>query len=438
MMLRRVTITNLAPTGEGVARTPEGVGFVAGGLPGEEVEAEVLEARKKFWKGRAVSVSTRSPLRRAGAHAEGCAGCDWSHFDLEAARRAKRELFLETMERIGELPSELFGGLGGSGEPCDSPSPLTIEPSPLAYRLRNRFHVAGEGREARVGYFAPRTHRVESADACEALSEPTRLLLPRLSQAIATSSAAASEIATVEDLAGTRRLARATMAAGADRRAAHATLDVLSPFFEGTTVAAAEGPVLARSGERRLWIPVGERDFPLTAWTFFQSNRYLLEPLSSDVQRQAARISAGRAVDLFGGVGFFAGALLEGGHSVVTVEASHVAVEQALAAKRRWQSDRWTVVHADALEFFERSRENFDLIVADPPRAGLGLPLARALANRPPSLLLYVSCETATLARDLAALVGGGLFIAGARLYDLYPLTHRVEAVVALSAFGER
>jgi 23S rRNA (uracil1939-C5)-methyltransferase len=422
-MLRRVTIDTLAPTGEGVAKTPEGVGFVAGALPGEEVEAEVLEVRKRFWKGRAVSVSARSPLRRSGPHAEGCAGCDWSHFDVEAGRDAKRELFLETMERIGELPARLF-------------VPLPIEPSPLAHRLRNRFHAAGRGPQTRFGYFAPRTHRVESADDCEALSESTRLLLPRLSEAIASGGGAVTEIATVEDLTGERRLARATIEAGADRRHAHSALEALAPFFEGTAVAAAEGPVLARAGERRLWVPVGGRDFPLTAWTFFQSNRHLLEPLSFDVGRQAARLPSGRALDLFGGVGLFAGALLEAGHSVVTVEASHVAVEQALAAKRRWRSDRWTIVHADALEFLERSRESFDLVVADPPRAGLGLPVAGTLARRSPHLLLYVSCETATLARDLAALAAGGLSIFGAKLYDLYPLTHRVEAVVALSASG--
>src|SRR5512135_3015552 len=95
-MLRRLRIGNLAPTGEGVSKASDGVGFVAGALPGEEVEAEVLEVRKKFWKGRAAVILTRSPLRRCGAHAEGCAGCDWSYFDIEAALRAKRDLFLET------------------------------------------------------------------------------------------------------------------------------------------------------------------------------------------------------------------------------------------------------------------------------------------------------------------------------------------------------
>lgn len=422
-MIRRVSVTNLAPTGEGIARTPEGVGFVAGALPGEEVEAEVLEVRKKFWKGRTVSVWTQSPLRRSGPHAEGCAGCDWAHFDVEAALAAKRSLFLETMERIGELPAGLFGA-------------LPIEPSPLAYRLRSRFHGSGQGNEARIGYFAPRTHRVEPAEDCEALSPSARSLLPRLREAIASSGAAVAEIATVEDLAGDRRLARATLAAGAGREQANALLPASGSLFDGIAIASAEGPILAKSGERRLWVPVGGREFSLTAGSFFQANRHLLGSLYETVRREASAVGPARALDLFGGVGLFAGALLDAGHSVVTVEADHAAVEQAGGAKRRWKTDAWTIVHAEALAFLERSRQDAEVIVADPPRAGLGLDLARAVAKNRPALFLYVSCETATLARDLAALAAAGLSILRATLYDLFPLTHRVEAVVALSASG--
>src|SRR6266545_288478 len=422
MMLRRVTITNLAPTGEGVSKTADGIGFVAGALPGEEVEAQVLEVRKKFWKGRTCAILSRSPLRRSGKHAEGCAGCDWSYFDLEAARRAKRDLFLETMDRIGELNARLFGD-------------LSIFPSPLAYRLRNRFHVAGRDKTAAIGYFAPRTHRVESAEDCEALSDSMRAILPRLREAISSSGAAVAEVSTVENLDGSRRLARAALPAGSDRRDANAVLEAFSGLFDGVAVADAEGPVLAKSGERRLWIGVKDREFPLTAGTFFQANRHLLESLYAVVAGEAASTPPARALDLFGGVGFFAGALLDAGHEVVTVEADHAAVEQALAAKKRWRAESWTVRHADALAFLGQSHDSFDVTVADPPRAGLLLPLTRSLSRRG-GLLLYVSCEPATLARDLAALLSGGLHIRSARLYDLFPLTHRVEAVVVLSASG--
>jgi tRNA/tmRNA/rRNA uracil-C5-methylase (TrmA/RlmC/RlmD family) len=420
-MLRRVTVEKLAPTGEGIARGAEGVGFVEGALPGEQVEAQVHEVRKRFWKGRAVSLLSRSAERRAGPHAE-CAGCDWSYLDVEAARREKRRLFLETMERIGGLPAELFGD-------------VPIVASPPGYRLRARFHATGRGQETALGYYAPRTHRVEPAETCEALPEALRALLPRLRDAVAESGEAVSSVATVGTLDGTPRIARILSGARADedRAGAHALCGALEGLFEGVAVEGGRGELLASRGERRLWLSVGGRDLPVAAQTFFQSNRFLVEDLHRDVRVEAAAVPAGHALDAFGGVGLFAGALLDAGHEVLTVEADTHAVEQALEAKRRWQAKAWRVVRSGVLPFVRSSAELFDLAVADPPRAGLGRELAAALADRVRRRIVYVSCEPATLARDLTAIVARGYRIVGARLYDLFSFTHRVEAVVVLS-----
>jgi tRNA/tmRNA/rRNA uracil-C5-methylase (TrmA/RlmC/RlmD family) len=418
-MIRRVRIEALAPTGEGVARTPEGVGFVAGALPGEEVDAEVGEFRKKFWRGRVVEVRSASPDRRSGGHADGCAGCDWAHLELARAREWKRSLFLETMERIGRLPREIFGE-------------VPVVASPPGYRLRNRFHVSGRGDSAEVGFFAPRTHRVEPAAACEALGDTTRALLPRLAAAVAGSGAAVSEIATAESMDGEDRLALAALAAGADRREGQDLLGALAPLVEGLVVADASGAALGRGGSTRLWLPIGGREFPVTAGAFFQGNRHLVGPLYADVAREAAAVSPGRALDAFGGVGLFAGALLDGRHAVETVEGDAAAVELALEAKKRWGAGSWTIARSGVLPFIAGGKERFDVAVVDPPRAGLGLKLATALPARIGRRLIYVSCDPATLARDLAALTEAGMVLEGARLYDLFPYTHRVEAVVTL------
>jgi 23S rRNA (uracil1939-C5)-methyltransferase len=423
-MIRHVTIAALAPTGEGIARTPDGVGFVAGSLPGEEVDAQVIEVRKRFWKGRTIGISVRSPERLSGGHAEGCAGCDWAHIGLERAREWKRALFLETMERIGELPRESFGE-------------LPITPSAPAYRLRNRFHVSGRGDSARLGFFAPGTHHVESVVGCEAIGEQMYALLPRLAAAVSDSGAPVEEIATVETLDGSGRLAAATLALSGDREEASALLTRLEPLFDGVTVRSPEGTVLARAGKTRLWLPVGGREFPVTAGVFFQGNRHLVGELYAHVA-QAAALPAGRALDGFGGVGFLAGALLDAGHAVVSVEADHAAVELALEARKRWKADNWDVERSAVLPFLTGEPGVFDLAVVDPPRAGLGLRLSRALPARVGGRLIYVSCDTATLARDLAVLAAAGLAIADARLYDLFAFTHRVEAVVILERASDR
>jgi tRNA/tmRNA/rRNA uracil-C5-methylase (TrmA/RlmC/RlmD family) len=178
-------------------------------------------------------------------------------------------------------------------------------------------------------------------------------------------------------------------------------------------------------------MPVAGRQFPATAAVFFQSNRYLLEALYRDASRAAAEIPPGTALDAFGGVGFFAAALADAGHTVTTVEADGAAVELAREAKKRW-ADAWTIERSAVLPYLEHRTAAFDVAVADPPRAGLGLALSAALARRVHRTIYYVSCDPSTLARDLAVLLAEGFEVRRAVLYDLFAWTHRVEAAVTL------
>jgi 23S rRNA (uracil1939-C5)-methyltransferase len=417
---RHVRISRLAPTGEGISRGEHGVGFVAGALPGEEVEAEVGEVRRSFWRGRTIAVLAAS-RDRVLAPTDACPGCDWGHFDLGAARAAKRELFLETMQRIGKTPSEKFGE-------------LPIADSPPGYRVRNRFHLEGRGAELMLGQYAGRTHRVESVGACRALTPQTAALLPLVREALAETGAAPSELATIEDLAGERRLARATLGDTAKRhvrKEADAVARALAPFFAGVKVLDKDGRVVGEIGEPRLAIEVASRIFRVSVDTFFQGNRHLAARLFADVG-EASGGPAGDALDAFGGVGFFAASLLEKGHSAVSVEGSPSAARDAGKTRLGWaDADRWKIVPSSVAGFLSSSPRRFDLVVADPPRAGL-VHIARPLGERARRRFVYVSCEPTTLARDLPELVAEGFEIADARLYDLFPLTHRVEAVVTL------
>lgn len=419
-MIRRVTIEKLAPTGEGIARTAEGVGFVQGALPGEQVEAEVGQTKKRFWFGRAAAILSASALRVAGPHA-GCAGCDWAHFDPEAARQEKRRLFLETMERIGELDPALFGE-------------LPLYASPPGYRIRSRFHVAGRGGHTVLGFHAPGTNRVVPADSCEALSGSMRSALPSIREAIAESGVAVAEIATLETPDASRRVAAVGLAEKPSGFGAGGLASGLRGTFEGVRVRGPDGSVLERHGPARLPIEVEGRAFEVAADSFFQVNRHLAGRLSTDVRAEAAAEGPAIALDAYGGVGFFAGALLDAGHRVVSVEESALAAADAERTRKAWAvADRWRIVASPVARFLAGTSDGFDVVVADPPRAGLGLRLAHDLAARTRRRLIYVSCDPATLARDLAVLRGEGFAISGARLYDLFGFTHRIEAVVSLA-----
>lgn len=412
----RASIEKLAPTGEGLVRTREGVGLVSGALPGEDVDVEVVRVTRKIWRGRVAGVHAASPSRVTGGHADGCPACDWAHFDPGAAREAKRSLFLETMSRIGRIPEDRFGS-------------LPIAQSPPGYRLRSRFHAERRDGRFALGAFAPGTHRVESLTGCLALTDATRSLLAPLAEVLDEAGVSAGEIATVESLDGTRRIAR--ISAGPCTPAALAA--ALSPLFDGVRVREASGRIAAATGEPRLWLSPAGRELPATPDAFFQANRFLIGSLAGHVRDAAAAIPPGEALDAFGGVGLFAGALLDAGHRVISVESHAEAALEAGLAREKWAvGKRWRIERADTRMFAGSDRGREAVVVVDPPRGGLGIALARSLGNRAARRFIYVSCDPPTLARDLAVLLSSGWAVSDARLFDLFAFTHRVEAVVVL------
>ncbi len=412
MTERTVRIEKLAPTGEGIARTDDGVGFVDGALPGELVATNVYQVKRRFWRGRVTAVREASAERVESDHSD-CAGCDWAFFEPAAARRAKRELFRETMQRLGHLDPTAFGE-------------LPVEPSPPGYRLRARLHVAGSA----IGYFAPGTHRLASAADCEAIAPATRRILPSIEAALRDSGVEASEVSILENTEGSNRVCRLTIAGtSGDAEDVAASLT----GFSGVRVLDAAGATLHERGEAALDLPVGGRAFRVSVDSFFQGNRHLVGALYAAVAAEAGRAAAGLALDVFGGVGLFAGAALDAGHRVVSVEGGRAAAADAAATVSRWEDGTDVeLVRSGVEEFLHRDPRRFSCVVADPPRTGLGLDLARDLAKRAERVFVYVSCDPATLARDLPVILAEGFTIRTATLFDLFAFTHRVEALVSL------
>jgi tRNA/tmRNA/rRNA uracil-C5-methylase (TrmA/RlmC/RlmD family) len=411
---RTVAIEKLAPTGEGVARTADGVGFVDRALPGEFVETNVYEVRKRFWRGAVRSVRLPSPDRVGGPHAD-CAGCDWAHFAAGPALSAKRELFLETLRRIGRMNPSNVGEVSIG------------RVSPAGYRLRTRLHVEG----VELGYFSPGSHRVVPADACEGIAEETRALFPQIRKVLEKSDANVRELAMLETVDGARRLARVT--ADGDAGQAAGLGEGLARLFDGVRVESGERRPLLTKGETSLPLEVGGRVFTISVDTFFQGNRYLVGDLYAAVAEDARLASPGEALDVFGGAGLFAAALLDAGHRATSVEGHEGAAADARATRESWADrDRLETVEAPASQFLADDDRRWACVVADPPRAGLDRELARELARRTESVFVYVSCDPATLARDLSAILAEGFRIRHTRLFDLFAFTHRVEAVVTL------
>lgn len=384
----RLTIERLAPTGEGVARTDGKVVFVDGALPGEEIDAVFFEEKARYARASVAAVRRASPARRPiDAHAALCGGTDWAHIEPEFGRMSRRALFLESMRRIGGIGEEAFGE-------------LPISASPLEYRIRNQFHVERFGGETRVGFHARRSHRLVPLDGCEIVSARTRQKLAELAADGALPPGRLEALETIETDAG-----HALALAGA-----------------GGNAAAGAAPALD--------VRVDGRPFRVSVTSFFQVNRYRAGALFERVRERAAAAGAATALDAYSGVGFLSRAIAEAGTRVTAVESSASAVGDAERNREAIDSGRIRIVGSPIAAFLERSPGAFDLVVADPPRGGLGadaLSLAAAARDR----LIYVSCEPASLARDLRRL-DAAFSIEGAWLEDFFPLTHRVEAIVEL------
>src|SRR5262249_19294341 len=146
--------------------------------------------------------------------------------------------FLETMDRIGELPAELFGD-------------VSIAPSPPAYRIRSRFHVEGLGDAALLGFHLPGSHRIGSAGSCLALSDSLRAALADIPDPLAADGRAVSEVATLEAPDGKQRLAAVSLSQGGPSRGSGLAAG-LAETFEGVRVLAPDGMVVEDTGPARL------------------------------------------------------------------------------------------------------------------------------------------------------------------------------------------
>jgi 23S rRNA (uracil1939-C5)-methyltransferase len=212
---------------------------------------------------------------------------------------------------------------------------------------------------------------------------------------------------------------------------AFAFLERVSELIGLEFVVAARGKeparTIARWGAVSLPYRAAEFDYRVDHGSFFQINRWLVDPL---VERVTNGRSGRLAWDLFAGVGLFARRLSASFERVAAVESAPSSIE---ALKENLRGTRGEAIRSETLLFLRRQRgEVPDLIVVDPPRTGLGAETTAQLARIAAPAIVYVSCDPATLARDLRALAGSGYVIQSTALVDLFPQTFHLETVVEL------
>jgi len=376
----------MAAGGAAVAREATGrVVLVDGALPGETVDAVLIEERSSYARARVSAVLEPSPDRVAPPcpHvARGCGGCGWQHVSLEAQRRYKADVVSEALGRIG--------GLRGT-------EVVPARPASLAgYRTTLRLALDG----ARPGFRRHRGHDVVPVDSC-------LVAHPLLAELLA-----------VGDFGEATKVTLRCGARTGER------LAVVGPSSGGVSLPGSVrviGEDELATG-RRAWIfeVVAGKRLRLSAQSFFQANPEGAEALVSLVGSAVAGAPDGPLVDAYGGVGLFA-ATVGASRPVTLLECSAPA-----AADARANLPAATVRHIDVARW---RASKATVVVADPPRAGLGTAGVAALVASGASHLALVSCGSASLGRDAALLRARGFSLEWAALVDMFPGTPHVEVV---------
>ena len=436
-----ITIEKLIYGGEGLAHHDGATVFVPLVLPAERVAVEAVEQKKKFVRGRVERILQAAPERVEARcrHFGVCGGCDYQHIAYEAQLKFKSDILRETLRRIGKI--EWAGEITAHGS------------SPWAYRNRAQWKVrpleiaggddgaaaaesvADGGAKLGIGYFRANSTALCAVEDCSIISPLLLKTLLSLRTALAEGALPRGlrEIEAFVDAADARLLLTVTFAGFPSRAAEHAeTFRRVAPEIASLLFHAPSHDRMELYGPGFLEYAAGGISYRVGHFSFFQVNRFLVEELAREV---AEREERGRlALDLFAGVGLFSIPLAGKFARVLAVE-SNPAAARDLETNMRGRG-AIEVRSAEVEQFLKRNKERPELVVLDPPRAGMTPESVERLGRLRPERITYVSCEPPTLARDLALFVKAGYECADVHLFDLFPQTFHMETVVRLRRRG--
>jgi 23S rRNA (uracil1939-C5)-methyltransferase len=477
-----VEVSSLAYGGEGVARLGESgyVVFVAGAMPGDRVRAQVYKSKRAYAHARTVEVLRPSPERIAPRARH--PGVAWQVLPYERQLEVKSSQVDDALRRLGGL---------------DAFELEQVVPAHERWRYRNKLEFSfgqGPGGELVCGFHAPaRWNRVEDMDDCLLASErANRARLIALSWAREQGlhaweraarpprwapDAAGAPASEANGERGARPSAEERTGPGPDGRALLRNLVVREgrrtgtlqvrlvstdgvleanslarALLEGLGESALSGVMWSRSrqlgettaggetalvwGEAELHERIGELDVRIPAEAFFQTNTEMAEVLYAIAAEYASLEGWERVYDLYCGLGTIALTLARRAGEVWGVELSEAAIAGARAnaehngiANARFRAGEVRHVLRELLESVGRP----DLVVLDPPRAGLGRKAVERVLATSPRQIVYVSCNPTTLAADAALLDRGGFVLRRVRPVDMFPQTHHIECVALLA-----
>ncbi len=380
-----VETERLAFGGEAVARLGGFTLFIPFAAPGERVRVRITEKKKNFARAVIEEILRPAVERRAPRcpHFGECGGCHLQHIPYTSQIEAKSEFIRDSLARIGRI------------EWADK---IEIRRSvEYGYRSRAQIKVDRSGDQVRIGFNRRASHSVCDVESCPVLSDDLNSALTTLRSKLQSGDAPQKD---EFEIAASRE--------GVS----------ISPSLEGLPTGALEQRV-------------GDYTYRFSPSVFFQGNSLLLEEM---IAESVGEKRGALAVDLFAGVGLFTLPMARLYKRVIGIEAEREAVRFAkenLAGNIIQNVEFHCAAVEHWLENFETT-ETIDFLLLDPPRSGAALAIEE-IARLRPSRIAYVSCDPATLARDLRKILDAGYELKQISGFDLFPQTYHVETIAQLA-----
>ena len=403
----QLTLTAQTYGGEAIGRYNGKAVFVPFALPGEIVRARIVEERKNFSRAELLEVVKAAPERIAAKciHYTRCGGCHYQHLAYADQLSAKTEILRDQLSRIGKIAN---------------PPVKQIVASPLEWNYRNniQFHL---DENAILGFI--------SAVTDPAQPDSTLGVLP-ISECHLPEAALNALWPTLEFEPGAP-LERVSLRAGDELMLILESDQVETPEMELesdiSVVHLLEDDMIIMAGDDYILIEVLGKSFKVSAASFFQVNTVMAAKMVEHLLAVLPVSQKTTLLDVYCGVGLFSAFFAPRVKKVIGIELAPSSCEDFGVNLDEFENV--DLYEAFAEEVLPELKEYADIVILDPPRAGLDRAVIDALIQIRPETIAYVSCDPATLARDAARLIAGGYRLKQVTPFDLFPQTYHIESI---------
>ena len=399
--ISEIKLEKLTYGGDAMGRLPDGRAvFVSFGLPGEQVRIRLVEEKKNFARAELLEALAPSPKRISAKciHFGECGGCHYQNLPYEVQLEAKTEILRDQLQRIGKIENPPV-------------QPMVGCPNPWNYRNHVQFHLTTDGR---LGYVEANGNSTISITECHLPNNTINVLWPQL------------------EFEPGAPLERVSLRTGLD--------DDLMLILESEELEApeleleagisvvhlTEDDALVMAGEDHIVMQVLERDFQVSAGSFFQVNTIMAEKMVAHLLKKLP-LPAKTILDVYCGAGLFSAFLAPKCERLIGIESSSSACEDF--AVNLDEFDHVELYEAAAEDVIPHLEIEQAIVVVDPPRSGLDKRVIDGIHQLAPKIIAYVSCDPSTLARDAARLIAGGYRLIDVTPFDMFPQTYHIESI---------